>query len=163
MTHHRPLSIRSPEGRAHEAHTDRAWEAILGHFPGCVLERLSDTHSADGIIRRAGRPIALVEVKSRRDFDEHEFYTERDGQWLITAHKIDANLPIAAQLGCPFYGAMHIVQSRVVFLKTIWTKDSGTCKHYRKDMRTQARINSDEKIVRLNAFIPMGDAVKLRY
>lgn len=158
----RPLSIRSPEGIAHEKHTERAWLSIVSHFPGGVLKRLGDTHSADGIIERAGKPIGLVEVKSRRDFDEHEFLTKHRAEWLITAHKIDANVPIARQLGCPFYGAMHIIQSRVVYLKTIW-RDGVTCKHFRKEMRTQARIDSDETIVRPNAFIPMGDAWKLRY
>jgi hypothetical protein len=164
MMHHQSLSIRTPEGQAHERVTERAWGTIMDYFKGCTRKATSDTHSADAIIQRAGAPVALIEIKSRRDFDEQMFWRRHRGEWLITAHKLDANEPIAAALRVPFLGAMHIVQDRVVLLKTIWTPVKGFCEHRRRHVETQARIDApNSKITRLNAFIPMDDAVRLRY
>lgn len=160
--HDRPLSIRSPEGIEHEKITELVWGPILSHFPGGVLQRTSDTHPADGIIKRANKAVALIEVKSRRDFDEHEFWTERGGRWLLTAHKIKSNIPIAKALGCPFYGAMHIVKNRVIYFKTLWDEELCSGIEWR-DVETQARINSTEKITRPCAFVPMNGSVVLRY
>jgi hypothetical protein len=101
--HHQSLSIRTPEGQAHERVTERAWGTIMDYFKGCTRKATSDTHPADAIIQRAGVPVALIEIKSRRDFDERTFWQRHRGEWLITAHKLDANEPIAAALRVPFH------------------------------------------------------------
>lgn len=164
-------SIRSPVGQDHERLTDRAWEAMLhyyGHNQGIalVLERLHDLHPADGILRYAAtnRPRSLVEIKSRRDFNEKKFRTKHRSKWLISNHKIINNIPIARSLGVPFVGAMHIVRDRVVLVKTIWEDEVLIPGIETKLMETQAHINNETmtKIVRC-AFIPMHDALCIRY
>lgn len=164
-------SIRSEVGQAHERLTDRAWLAILDHY--CInrgialtLEKLHDLHPADGILRYAatGRPKALIEIKSRRDFNSKEFWKAKQGQWLISAHKITNNIPIAKKLGCPFVGAMHIVQSKIILIKTIWEDGVLAPGIEERVIETRARIDDDEATKTVScAFIPMHDAITIRY
>lgn len=157
-----PPTIRSPEGQAQELLTDQAWAAIMRHFPGCTLHKTHDLHPADAIIRRRGEAIALVEIKTRRDFTEEVFWERHGGEWLLSAHKIDRNVPIAKKLDCAFLGAMHIVESKVVLLKTIWHAGK-TCEHERRDTETRTNILDEKKKTRSNAFIPMQDAKRIAY
>src|ERR1700733_4664256 len=155
-------SIRSEVGQAHERLTDRAWLAVLDHY--CrdrgiplVLERLHDLHPADGILRYSatGRPKALVEIKSRRDFDVAMFWKKHQGNWLISAHKIVNNIPIAKKLGCPFVGAMHIVQSKLILFKTIWDDGVLAPGIETREIETRSDIdNATKKLIKC-AFIPM--------
>jgi hypothetical protein len=71
------------------------------------------------------------------------------------------DIPIARGLGVPFVGAMHIVKSRLVLVKTIW-KSGKLCPFEVRNCETRASINGGLKRID-NAFIPMHDATKLRY
>lgn len=160
------LAIRSPLGRAHEAHTEKCWDVLMEHFEflGIKRQHLHDAHPADGIIRGAldRKPLMLIEIKSRRDFSEKEFWDWHKGRWLISNHKITNNIPIARSMGVPFMGAMHIVQSRVILLKTIWEKGVLASGITVNKCETQATINGGRKVID-NAFVPMDDAIRLKY
>lgn len=157
--------IRSPRGRANEVHNEKCWAEIMRHFSFLDVKReiLHDTHPADGIIRSraTNKPLMLVEVKSRHDFDESIFWDRHRGTWLISNHKLRDNIPIARSMGVTFCGAMHIVRSRVILFKKIWT-DGVTCEHEVRRCSTQATINGG-MAVRDNAFIPMNDALRIAY
>ena len=159
------LDIRTPRGQANERHTERCWAAIMQHFAFMDVKRqyLHDAHPADGILRSraTNKPLMLIEVKSRHDFDERTFWERHRGTWLISNHKLRDNIPIARAMRIPFYGAMHIVQSRTVLFKKIWG-DGVTCAHEVRRCSTQATINGGTKI-RDNAFIPMDDALRITY
>lgn len=165
MRRERSADIRTPRGQANEVHNEKCWSVIMDYFSFLGVERmhLHDTHPADGIIRGLGsrEPVMLVEVKSRHDFDEEFFWRSHRGAWLISYHKILHNVPIAKGLRVPFMGAMHIVESRVILLKTIW-QEGKLCPFEVRNCETQATINGGRKCID-NAFIPMHDAVKLRY
>jgi hypothetical protein len=163
-------SIRSKAGQEHERLTDRAWLAILDHY--CrdrgiplILEKLHDLHPADGILRygATGRPKWLVEIKSRRDFDAEEFWSRHKGKWLISKHKIINNIPIAKKLGCPFVGAMHIVESKLILIKTIWEDGTVAPGIETKTVETRRGIDDDGRKIVPCAFIPMHDALRIRY
>jgi hypothetical protein len=160
------LDIRTPLGRANEVHTDRCWDAITDHFDflSVELHRTHDAHPADGILRAKGsrKPVMLIEVKSRSDFDEPFFWSGHKGTWLISNHKIIHNVPIARAMGIPFIGAMHIVESRVVLLKTIWENGVLAPGIEVRNCETRATINGGRKSID-NAFIPMHDAIRLTY
>jgi hypothetical protein len=162
----RGLDIRSPRGKANEANTNVAWREIMKYydFLGVTRQHLHDAHPADGILRceRTRKPVALIEVKSRSDFEEDFFWRVHKGTWLISNHKITDNIPIARGLGVPFIGAMHIVQSRTVLLKTIWEQGKIANGIDVRKTETQATINGGRKIIP-NAFIPMHNAIKIRY
>jgi hypothetical protein len=160
------LDIRSERGRANEVNTERCWDEIMDYydFLGVKRQYLHDAHPADGILRclKSNKPVILIEVKSRSDFEEDFFWRVHRGTWLISNHKIKDNVPIARSMGIPFVGAMHIVQSKVVLLKTIFEKGKLAEGIEVRNTETQATINGGRKIIP-NAFIPMHDAVKLRY
>jgi hypothetical protein len=162
----RSLDIRSQAGQAHEVNNEKAWAVIMDYFDnlGVVRQRLHDAHPADGIIRSndTNKPIMLVEVKSRRDFDEEFFWRKHAGMWLISNHKIEHNIPIARSLGIPFVGAMHIIESRVVLVKTIYDKGALAPGIEVRSTQTRANINGGVKIIP-NAFIPMHDAIRIVY
>lgn len=167
--HPRPIQrtpdIRSAAGQAHEHNNEKCWDVLMGYFDfiGITRQRLHDLHPADGVIRYAdtGKPVMLVEVKSRRDFDEEFFWRGHKGEWLISNHKIIDNVPIAKRMSIPFMGAMHIIQSRVVLLKTIY--DKGVLAPFAvRNCVTQATINGGSKRID-NAFIPMHNAVRIPY
>lgn len=138
----------------------------MAHFSFMGIERqyLHDTHPADGIIRGAGnrKPMMLVEVKSRRDFDEEFFWRSHKGEWLISEHKLKHNIPIARSLGVPFMGAMHIIESRVVLFKAIWDAGKLAAGISVRNCETRATINGGRKNTPC-AFIPMHNAVRLAY
>lgn len=160
-----PADIRSPAGQAHEVHTEKCWEVLKLHFGvTTTLQKLHDTHPADGIIRSTvdGRPMRLIEVKSRRDFDEEFFWRVHNGTWLISNHKIEHNVPIAKEMQVPFMGAMHIIESRVILLKTIWANGALAPGIKVRKCETQASINGGRKVID-NAFIPMHDALRIKY
>lgn len=166
--HPRPIQrepdIRSVLGQAHEPNNEKCWAVLMEHFDfiGVVRQRLHDTHPADGVIRSStGAPLMLVEVKSRRDFDEEFFWRGHKGTWLISNHKIIDNVPIARKMGVPFMGAMHIIESRVVLLKTIWDRVLASGIEVR-NCETRATINGGRKRID-NAFVPMHDAVRIAY
>lgn len=158
--------IRTPLGRANEVLTERCWEVIMDHYYilGVKRQNLHDCHPADGILRceRSRKPVLLIEVKSRSDFEEDFFWRVLKGEWLISNHKITNNIPIARSMGVPFIGAMHIVQSKVVLLKTIFEKGKLAPGIHVRESTTRATINGGQKTIP-NAFIPMDDAVRLTY
>lgn len=160
------LDIRSPRGQANEVNTERCWKAIMDHFDFLSIERqyLHDAHPADGILRssKTRKPVMLVEVKSRSDFDEDFFWRCHKGMWLISNHKIKNNVPIARGMGVPFIGAMHIVESRVVLLKTIFEAGKLASGIEVRNCITRATINGGSKSID-NAFIPMQDVIRLKY
>ncbi len=162
----REPDIRSALGQANEVNSERCWKALMDHFSFLGIERqhLHDTHPADGIIRGIGtrKPLMLVEVKSRSDFDEQFFWDCHKGTWLVSNHKIINNIPIARSLRIPFVGAMHIVESRVVLVKTIWENGVLASGIVVRNCETRANINGGRKRID-NAFIPMHDAIKLQY
>jgi hypothetical protein len=156
--------IRSPKGQANEVHTEKVYSVLMKHFkiPGAVLERLHDTHPADCYINNQwGKHLLLIEIKSRKDFTEAEFYARHNGEWLISNSKLLDNIPIAREEKVPFMGAMHIVQSKVILLKTIW-KNGHTTPHVVRNTQTQKCINGGTKDGD-NAFIPMRDAMRFTY
>lgn len=159
------LGILSPEGQAHERLTEHAWEAILDHFPDLVRSDLGIHHSADAILRdHAGRAKMLVEIKSRRDFDEQMFWRRHKGLWLISAHKLTNNIPIAKEIGASFVGAMHIVQDRVVLLQTLFSIKDGQLPGISvRTTRTRANIHTTEMKERPCAFVPMHNALRIKY
>jgi hypothetical protein len=157
------LAIHTEAGQAHEVHNRKCWQEIMKYLRGGKVQLTHDSHPADGIVRHANdnKPVLLVEVKSRRDFNEEYFWTGHHGEWLITNRKILHAAQIAKDLNVPFAGALHIIQSKVVLLKVI--ANNGKIIPYRVlRTQTQETINGG-RIVRENAFIPMDGAKRLTY
>lgn len=158
------LDIDTPRGRANEAHNDKCFAVYMDYFDllGATLKRLPKAHTADGLLLSPEKQkLGLIEVKSRHDFTEKEFFA-RWGTWLVTNKKIVENIRLARKHRIPFIGAMHIVQSRVVLVKTIF-ENGQTCPGVEVRLTsTQATINGGTAL-RDNAFIPMHDALRLTY
>ena len=157
------LDVLTSKGRANEVHNDRCMEIVKGYFDflNLTLQKLPTAHTADGLFRCNQRPFILLEVKSRHNFTEHFFRTQYGEKWLVTDKKIRANITMASRHNIPFLGAMNIVDSRVVLLKTIFDREIAPGIDVRFT-KTQATINGGE-IFRDNAYIPMHDAIRIVY
>lgn len=106
---------------------------------------------ADGLLAKDCELQAVVEVKCRYDMDFDKFFLDYNGEWLVTADKLERCLSAANYFCVPFVGFLHLVNSK----KLLWKKID---KWKTKKTRTSRTVNDETPVLRLNGFVDMGGA-----
>lgn len=159
------LDIATPKGRqaaADQIHCVRSVLKTMGSQSSYVHTDDSGAAVVDGFIVRAdGSIAAAVEVKTRYDMDDDQFWRDRNGTWLVTFQKLMDIRLVSSLLKVPAYGFLYLRRSGVVYVVKLFNADgSEACEYMVQQTRTQRTINGGEA-ERANAFIDMRHARKV--
>lgn len=152
------LDINTPRGRRAAQDQARALD-IVATTTGLVFAATDDTERAivDAVAIKAGRIVAVVEVKSR-EMTAQTLRGAFGNRWLVTLDKIITAAQVAEALRVPLIGLLYLVPDNLVLSIRLSGKDGQlVCDYSVQKTATQATCNGGTAI-RQNAFINMAAA-----
>lgn len=159
------LDIDTERGQATLAQEKEAYSIFEARFPSFLVLHTDKTKPEpfDGWIVRDGKVTSIVETKCRVDVSFGEFVTRYHNKWLVTEAKLQtiANYIVASDTPVPLYGFLYFPDSKALLIKKIIEKSGEITARELKHTNTQATVNGGIAH-RLNAFIPMNDAMLLK-
>lgn len=156
------MDILTPKG---QETLKQEWEAVqmfLNRFPKYEWVDTPKDKPADidGFICWDGTLISAVEVKCR-DMTSRTLFGDFNGEWLVTADKIERGIAVANSLGVDFRGFLYLVPEKQLLIVKIWQYGTGlVCNMRKAETRTQATVNGG-MVERVNAYIDVTTAIRL--
>lgn len=154
------MDILSPKGMVTAADEQRAARIFECNFPHLsYISTPKDRPAAiDAVIVQNNQIIYCVETKCRYDMTLKSFFTERNGEWLITYDKLLRGAQLAKGLQTKLLGFLYIVSDNVLLVQSITDEDGNfECEMRLEICETQRTVNGG-KATRENAFLNMREA-----
>jgi len=146
------LDVLTPRGQKALGDERRAMAAFSDRFCMDYVETPKGSAAyADGVLVKEKELRAVVEVKCRYDVDIDGFFLDYNGEWLVTAAKLERCRRAASYLSVPFIGFLHLVNSK----KLLWKRVE---KWKTERTITTRTVNDPTPIRRANGFIDMEGA-----
>jgi hypothetical protein len=157
------MDILTAKGQETRQQEERAIEIWLKHFPAYSYIQTPKNKPAtvDAILSVDGVIKAVVETKCRT-VSAAGFYTDFNGEWLVTYDKLTKAADIAAALSVSLVGFLYLIKDDTLLYQKLWEPESGwVCDMSIRPTWTQATVNGG-KALRSNAYIDMANAPALK-
>ncbi len=159
------LDIETERGQATLAQEKQAYAIFEARFPDFLVLHTDKTKPEpfDGWILRNDKITSVVETKCRVDVSYEEFLKRYQNKWLVTEAKLQiiANYIKNSEIPVPLYGFLFFPNSKVLLIKKLIDKSGEITARELRRTNTQATVNGGTAY-RMNAFIPMMDAMYLK-
>lgn len=159
------LDIETEKGQVTLMQEKQAYSIFEGRFPEFSVLHTDKTKPEpfDGWIIRDGKITSIVETKCRVDVSYGEFLQRYRNIWLVTEAKLQmiSSYIQESSSPVPLYGFLFFPNSKVLLIKRIIDRNGEITKRELRKTNTQATVNGGIAY-RLNAFIPMKDAMILK-
>lgn len=159
------LDIETERGQVTLGQEKQAYAIFEARFPEFSVLHTDKTKPEpfDGWIIRSGKITSIVETKCRVDVSYEQFLKFYQNKWLVTEAKLQiiANHIKASEMPVALYGFLFFPNSKVLLIKKLIGKSGEITARELRRTNTQATVNGGYAY-RMNAFIPMNDAMLLK-